>query len=59
MKKDEKEYTQQEINSNINILSNELDTLKLKRTELSKQITHTKKQIIYWEELDKSQLKIF
>lgn len=57
--KDVKEYTQQEVNSNINILSNELDVLKAERLETSRRIAHTKKQIIYWEELDKSQLKIF
>ncbi len=52
-------YTQQEIDSNINVLANELDDLKLKRSELSKQITHVKKQIIVWEELDKKQYKMF
>lgn len=57
--KEAKIYTQQEIDSNINVLANELDDLKLKRSELSKQITHVKKQIIVWEELDKKQYKMF
>ena len=52
-------YTQQEIDSNINILSTELDKLKGERLEKSRQITHTKKQIEYWQELDKKQYKMF
>lgn len=52
-------YTQQEVDSKINVLTTSLEDLKLKRTELSQQINNTKKQILYWEELDKSQLKLF
>ena len=58
MKKHET-YTQKEVVSNINILANELEELKAQRLELSRKITHTKKQILYWEELDKSQFKMF
>lgn len=57
--KESKTYTQREVDSNINVLSNELEELKLKRTELSRNITHVKKQIIIWQELDKKQYKIF
>jgi len=57
--KEPKIYTQKDVDSNINILSNQLDDLKLKRTELSKQITHTQKQILMWEGLDKRQNKMF
>ena len=52
-------YTQVEIDSNINILSNELEILKAERLEKSRQITHTKKQIELWEQLDKKQYKMF
>ena len=52
-------YTVQEINNNINKLSDSLELLKKERTALSKQINETKKQIEHWESLDKSQLKMF
>ena len=51
-------YTQREIDSNINILSNELEEFKALRLELNRRITHTKKQIIVWQELDKKQYKM-
>lgn len=57
--KEHKTYTNKEVISNINLLKNELDDLKAERLELSRKIAHTKKQIVYWEELDKSQFKMF
>ena len=53
------EYTPEEIKSNINILSNEIDLLKKKRNELTKIINNKKKQVVYWENLDLSQIKMF
>lgn len=52
-------YTNQEIQHNINVLTDNLEKLKLQRTEISKNITSIKKQILTWQELDKSQLKMF
>lgn len=47
-------YTQKEVDSKINVLNTVLNDLKLERTELSQRINQVKKQIIYWQELDKS-----
>ena len=58
MKKEIK-YTQVEVNSNINILENQIEDLKLRRTELSKSINEKKKQVIVWKELDLHQIKLF
>ena len=52
-------YTPKEIRENVNKLSDLLEVSKLKRTDLSKQINETKKQIQYWLDLDESQLKMF
>ena len=52
-------YTQQEVESNINKLTTLSDSLKLERTALSQQINSIKKQIQEWEDLDKSQFKMF
>lgn len=52
-------YTEEEIQSNINTLSNTLDDLLLRRKSINKDILNTKKQIKYWEELDESQYKMF
>ena len=52
-------YTQKEILSNINRLQDEVELLKLKRTEISKRINELKKQIDYWKDLDISQIKMF
>ena len=52
-------YTQKEINSFISSLSDSLDLMKKERTTLSQNINNAKKQIQYWENLDKSQLKMF
>lgn len=54
-----KTYTQKEIDYNITKLNNILESSKLKRTEITKAINETKKQIKYWEDIDKSQLKLF
>ena len=58
MKQEAKKYTAEEIELNIAKLTNILDNKKLERTELTKQINITKKQIEYWLELDTSQLKL-
>lgn len=52
-------YTQKEILSNINKLQDEVELLKLKRTEISKRVNELKKQIDYWKDLDVSQIKMF
>jgi len=57
--KESVKYTQQEIELNISKLTNLLEQKKLDRTELTKTINETKKQIQYWLDLDKSQLKLF
>ena len=51
-------YTNKEIQSNINILTNKMEQMKLQRTEITQQINQTKKQIQYWLDLDESQLKL-
>ena len=53
------EYTSKEIQLNIETLTNTMEGLKLDRTEVTKNINSLKKQILYWVELDKSQLKLF
>mgnify|MGYP003675829837 CR=1 FL=1 len=59
MKKEHQTYTQKEVDSNVNTLTSEMEDLKLKRSEISKQITQIKKQIVVWQELDKAQFKMF
>jgi hypothetical protein len=54
-----KTYTQDEVLKNINTHQKKLDQLVLSRKELNKDISNVKKQIIYWTELDKSQIKMF
>jgi len=54
-----KTYTNEEIQKNIEMLSNRMDSLKLDRTELNRLIGELRKQIAYWNELDKSQYKMF
>lgn len=56
--KKENTYTQIEILSNINKLQDEVDSLKLKRTEISKRINELNKQIDHWSKFDLSQLKL-
>ena len=52
-------YTDKEIEKNIDVLTKKMEKLQLERTEMTKNINSTKKQIQFWEELDKRQLKIF
>lgn len=52
-------YTNEEIQKNIETLSNRVDSLKLDRTELTRLISELRKQVLYWQELDKSQYKMF
>lgn len=52
-------YTQIEVHSNISKLQDEVDLLKLKRTDITKRINELKKQIDAWKELDLSQIKMF
>jgi hypothetical protein len=59
MKSELKTYTTEEINSNINKLTVIQDGLKLERSELTRRIGQLKKQIDYWEELPKNQIKLF
>lgn len=54
-----KTYTQKEISTNIEILTEKMEALKLNRTEISKQINSLKKQIEFWNSLDISQYKMF
>jgi hypothetical protein len=57
--KNNKTYTQSEINSNINTLTVRLDSLILERKAIASAITSIKKQIKGWEEIDENQYKIF
>ena len=57
--KTEVTYSSEEVKSNINKLNSKLDQMKSERTDLSKSINEVKKQIIYWEEFDISQIKLF
>ena len=57
--KEIKKYTQKEVDSNINILENKINQLKLDRTELSQEINANKKQVLIWRGLDLSQTKLF
>jgi hypothetical protein len=54
-----KTYTQEEIDSNINILTISLESLTIKRKSINSDIRNVKKQILYWEELNKNQYKLF
>lgn len=54
-----KTYTQEEIDSNINILASSLESLTIKRKSINSDIRNVKKQILYWEELNKNQYKLF
>jgi len=57
--RDSNKYTPYEIQINIEKLTNIMEDMKDKRSELTKQINDTSKQIKYWQELDESQLKMF
>lgn len=52
-------YTQEEIQSKVNVLQSEVDKIKLHRKSLLESMKDKKKQIEYWETLDKSQMKLF
>lgn len=52
-------YTQKEVHSNINKLQDQVELLKLNRTDITKRINELKKQIDAWKELDLSQIKMF
>ena len=52
-------YTQQEVDSAINKLTNNLEELTLQRKSLNEQMRDVKKNIKFYEELDFSQLKAF
>ena len=56
---EENKYTQEEVLRNIETFKTQEEKLLQQRKELNKTIRETKKQILYWEELDLSQLKIF
>ena len=53
------EYTLEEIQSKINMLTNNLDAFIHERKSINTQINNTKKQIKHWSEFDDSQLKAF
>ena len=55
---EEKTYTQKEVDSKINILENDIDTLKKQRTDLSQLINLKKKQVVVWREFDLAQYKL-
>ena len=59
IKMNTKKYSQHEINSNIERLTNILDKYVLDRKEINKNILSVKKQIKVWEEFDENQYKMF
>tara|TARA_R110002126_G_scaffold178347_1_gene327294 strand:+ start:49 stop:213 length:165 start_codon:yes stop_codon:yes gene_type:complete len=52
-------YTQKEVDSSINKLTNMLEMLSLERKSLNEQMRDVKNNIKFYEELDFSQLKAF
>lgn len=52
-------YTQKEVHSNINKLQDQVELLKLNRSDITKRINELNKQIDAWKELDLSQIKMF
>lgn len=52
-------YTQREVDSAINKLTNNLEELTRQRKSLNEQMRDVKKNIKFYEELDFSQLKAF
>ena len=56
---EDNKYTQEEIQSKVNILQSEVDKIKLHRKSLLESMKSKKEQIEYWETLDKSQMKLF
>ena len=53
-----KTYTQEEIQSNINILKHEEDELIRQRKEINSVLRKKRESIKYWSEMDVSQLRI-
>ena len=53
------EYTNEEIQSKVNVLDKLIKDLKYERTALSQRINSLKKQKEEWEKFDKSQTKAF
>ena len=53
------EYTQKEIESNVNRLKTILYDLMIERKELNEKIVDIKSNIQFYEKLDSSQLKAF
>lgn len=54
-----KTYTQEEVDSKINILLKRQELLLDDRKHLNERIKSNKEQIVYWEELNLSQTKLF
>ena len=52
-------YTQAEIDSSLNKLSNRLHSLDLEKKQLNQEVRDIKNNIKFYEELDCSQLKAF
>ena len=52
-------YTQAEIDSSLNKLSNRLHSLDLEKRQLNQEVRDIKNNIKFYEELDCSQLKAF
>jgi len=52
-------YTNKEIQENIDKLTNRIDRLKSERTNIGQEINKLKKQVVEWELLDLSQIKLF
>ena len=52
-------YTNKEIQENIEKLTNRIDRLKSERTNISQEINRLNKQVVEWELLDLSQIKLF
>jgi len=52
-------YTQQEIDSSINKLNNNLEELKNQKIGINNRIKDIKNNIKFYEDLDCSQIKIF
>ena len=54
-----KKYTAKEILYNIEALNDRVDLLKLERTGISKDINSVKKQVLFWENMNENQCKMF
>lgn len=54
-----KTYTNKEIQENIDKLTNKINRLKSEITNISQEINKLKKQVVEWESLDLSQIKLF